>query len=120
MFNIIDTNYIVRYILQDDLKIAEKVHSLIDSGVSIIQESLVEITYVLNKGYKVPRKEISNVLNDFLNDIDLIDKILYETAFKVYAETKLDYVDCILVARHRIYGDKIHTLDKELNNKIIN
>lgn len=118
MCNIIDTNYIVRYILQDDLKIADKVHSLIDSGASIIPESLVEITYVLNKGYKVPRKEISNVMIDFFEDIDLIDKMVYETAFKIYAETKLDYVDCILVARHIIYGDKIHTLDKKLNDEL--
>ena len=35
-----------------------------------------------------------------------------------YAQTKLDFVDCILAARHAVNGAEILSFDKKLNNFI--
>lgn len=118
MYRIIDTNYAIRYIMQDDIGIARSVKEFIDRGARIIPESLVEVTYALNKGYKVPRKEVCYALMDLLEDIDIIDKLIYVEALRIYRDTKLDYVDCILVSRHKLLNDEIYTMDKELEKTI--
>lgn len=118
MYRIIDTNLAIRYVIQDDIGIARKVKELVDQGAQIIPESIVEMIYVLNKGYKVPRKDICYVLMDLLEDIDVIDKKIYIEALKIYRDTKLDYVDCILVSRHRILNDEVYTVDKELKKAL--
>ena len=118
MYRIVDTNYAIRYIMQDDIEIARNVKEMIDHGARIIPETLVEMTYVLNKGYKAPRKDVCYALMDLLDDIDIIDKQIYIEALGIYKDTKLDYVDCILVARYKLLNDEIYTMDKELKKKL--
>lgn len=36
----------------------------------------------------------------------------------VYAETSLDFVDCILIARNRLLHDNVITFDKKLNKML--
>lgn len=118
MLKIIDTNYALRYLVQDDIKQATKAKEIINEGAYILPESLVETVYVLSKVYKAERKEIYFAILNLLNDIEMMEKAVYENASKIYGKTKLDFVDCILVARNKLFGDKIFTFDKVLNKKI--
>lgn len=37
-------------------------------------------------------------------------------AVEIFAETKLDFVDCILAAYHELENVQVFTFDKKLNN----
>lgn len=117
---IIDTNYALRYLLQDNYNQAMKAKEILDEGVYILPESIVEIVYVLSKVYKIERKEISFAILDLLEDVEMIDKQLYVQSIKLYSKTKLDYVDCVLVARNQIFNDKIYSFDDKLNKEMLN
>lgn len=104
--------------MQDDIQQAIMAKEIINEGVYILPESLVEIVYVLSKVYKVERQEIYFAILDLLNDVEMMEKALYENASRLYGQSKLDYVDCILVVRKRMYGDKVFTFDKMLNEEM--
>ena len=48
----------------------------------------------------------------------MIEKLVYENASRIHGYTKLDFVDCILISRNKLYNDKIYTFDKQLNKEI--
>ena len=118
MVKIIDTNYALRYLVQDDLEQAIKAKEIINEGAYILPESLVEAVYILDKVYKTERKEIYFALIDLLEDTEMIEKLVYQNASRLYGRTKLDFVDCILISRNKLYNDKIYTFDKLLNKEI--
>lgn len=120
MLKIIDTNYAIRYLVQDDYNRALEAKTIIDEGAYILPESLVELVYVLQKAYKTPRKEIYYAILDLLDDVEMIDKQIYQDAARLYGKTKFDYVDCILAIRHRLLNDKIYTFDKKLLKEMNN
>ena len=120
MLKIIDTNYALRYLIQDDYNLAVKAKEVLDEGVYILPESIVEIVYVLSKVYKTERRDIYFAITDLLQDVDMIDKQIYENAVKIYGNTKLDYVDCVLIARNKMFNDKIYTFDNRLNKVLYN
>ena len=118
MLKIIDTNYALRYIIQDNFDQALIAKEIIDDGAYILPESLVEMVYVLSKVYNVERRDIYFAVLDLLQDVEMIDKPLYENAARVYGRTKLDYVDCVLFVRYKLLNDRIYTFDKELEKEL--
>ena len=118
MLKIIDTNYALRYIVQDNFDQALAAKEMIDDGAYLLPESLVEMVYVLSRVYNAERREIYFAILDLLQDVEMIDKPIYENATRVYGKTKLDYVDCILVVRHKLLNDKIYTFDKKLEKEL--
>lgn len=118
MLRIIDTNYALRYLIQDDIEKAKIARDVISEGAYILPESIVEIVYVLQKGYDVNRKEIAYAILDLLQDVDIFDKALYEEAVRIYRDSKLDYVDCLLLARHKLFKDRVFSFDVAVNKKL--
>lgn len=118
MLRLIDTNYALRYLVQDDIKLAKEAQEIINMGAYILPESLVEIVHVLMKGYNVDRKETYFAILDLLGDVEIFDKPLYEEAIRLFGRTKLDFVDCILITRSRKMNDKIYSFDKDLNKEL--
>ena len=118
MLKIIDTNYALRYIIQDNFDQALIAKEIIDNGAYILPESLVEMVYVLSKVYNAERQDIYFGILDLLQDVEMIDKAIYENAIRIYGHNKLDYVDCVLLARYKMLNDKIYTFDKELVNAL--
>ncbi len=63
----LDTNVILRYLLEDSEKFKEKSKEYIEqNSVYIKNEVLAEVVYVLNKTYKVPKDSIKTILQDLL------------------------------------------------------
>lgn len=59
---VFDTNAVLRYILQDDEKMADVVEDHLKQGDSFIPtEVIAEVVYVLSGVYQVPRQEITAV-----------------------------------------------------------
>lgn len=119
-----DTNIVLRYLLHDNAEqfaAAETFFEQVRNGnkrAVILESVLVECLYVLTKFYKVPRSDASFPLAELLRykGIDNEDTDALVGALKLFAETSLDPVDCILAARHMRGEGEVFTYDRELQN----
>ena len=87
---------------------------------SIPVEVLAEVVYVLAKTYKIERTVIQKMLHDFLQNenVGTLKQPVVETALRYFGETKLDFVDCLLVGYAFIDGHRIFTFDTELTKHL--
>ena len=81
-------------------------------------EVFAEAVYVLYKVYGIERDKISQILSLLLELVSTDDEEVMKHAFLYYAQTKLDFVDCILAARRIVNGTEILSFDKKLLNFI--
>jgi len=112
----LDTNYILRYLLNDDAKMASIAEEVIlHKEVHISNEVWAEVVYVLEGVYGLGKEEISNILLSLLrsDNIKVIDKYMLTKALELFALRKLDFVDCLLCAYASV--DEVLTFDKKLN-----
>ena len=112
-----DTNALLRYVLQDNDAMADSVEQAIYSSACFVPTEVVaEMTYVLNKVYKIDRTLIAYAIKGILSieNISTSEKDVLFTALETYASTRLDFVDCLMVGYARAKGHTIFTFDKEL------
>jgi predicted nucleic-acid-binding protein len=99
----LDTNLLVRYIMQDDAKQSQKATKLIESltvdapgFVSII--SVVELGWVLTSCYGLTRGQLEQAFEALLRTkeivIDRADQVL--KALRVFKATTADFADCLI------------------------
>ena len=115
---IVDTNIIIRYLVNDDELQAEILPKLIsESKVMILNEVLIECVFVLNKVYKIDRQAIAKGLSDLISNHNIISnqKLLLQTLW-YFENSGLDIVDCLLISYQKLKNCEIFTLDKKLNN----
>ena len=117
-----DTNVVLRYLLKDipdqyekSAAFFEKVRSGTERAV-ILESVLVECVYILLKFYGVPKVEIAASLTGLLHYRGVVnrDKDAMVEALRVFAENKLDVVDCMLIAKGKHDNMTIFTFDKAL------
>jgi predicted nucleic-acid-binding protein len=122
-----DTNYILRYLLRDNevhfaeaSEYFEKVR--VGKEPALISESvLVECLYVLTKHYKVPRVEAAMSLGGILLYKGIVnpDRDVFTKALRLFAESALDPVDCILLQKNALEGHNVRTFDKAMPKRIL-
>ncbi len=111
----VDTNYIVRYLINDNIEmanIAEKL--LMIKDIFISNEVLAEVVYVLFGVYKISKEDIANQLIELISFENIItsnDDIVINS-LKIFKDKNLDFVDCLLCAYSK--QDEIVTFDKKL------
>jgi predicted nucleic-acid-binding protein len=99
----LDTNVLVRYIMQDDVKQAAKATKLIEGltpespgFVSLV--SIVELFWVLTSCYELGREQLSQVLDVLLRSkqlvIDRADQVV--RAMRAYGAGNADLADCLI------------------------
>lgn len=111
----LDTNMILRYILDDNKKMADIVEEYITScDVIITIEVIAEVVYVLRKVYALERQMVSNEVKNFAALVKCKECDVLNLAIDTYATNNLDFVDCILYAYNKIDGFEIATFDKKL------
>lgn len=112
---ILDTNMMLRYLLNDVKEMADEAEKMIKAGnANVTIEVVAEAVYVLRDAYEMKRKEVADLLRNFLTLVGCPDKAVLDLALRTYGNRKLDFVDCVLYAYHRIRGDEIATFDKAL------
>ena len=112
---ILDTNMILRYLLNDNEKMRETAKKYLCAGnVWITLEVAAELVYVLNGVYKLERKAIAEKIIRFLNVADCKESAVLQLALNTYALHNLDFVVCILYAYNEVKGIEIATFDKKL------
>ena len=115
---LVDTNVILRYLLCDNEKQAEIAKDLIEGGAFLLPEVLMETSHVLRTFYEIDRQSIAEQLLIVLRWVEMERKEIMFRAVEIFAETKLDFVDCILAAYHGVDKVEVVTFDKKLNNQL--
>lgn len=99
----LDTNILVRYIMQDDAKQSPKASALIESLNAdnpgfITLVSIVELYWVLTSSYGLTGQQVKQVLEVLLRTkqiiVDRADQVL--RALRVFDDGKADFADCLI------------------------
>lgn len=123
---IVDTNFLIRYLLADGhdqfIKTKEVFDKAISGEVSIKLEQTVftEVIFVLSSFYKVPRIKISETLSALITykGIDS-DKETLLLSLDYYSNYNIHIVDCLLLAKAKINNDlTILSFDQKLQSII--
>ena len=115
---LVDTNVVLRYLLFDNEEQAQVAKDLIEGGAFLLPEVLMETSHVLRTFYNVDRQNIAAQLLIVLDWVEMERKPVMFRAVKIFAETKLDFVDCILAAHHSLENVEVFTFDKKLINQL--
>ena len=115
---LLDTNTILRYLLHDNKEQADKATEVIKSGACTTPEVLAEVVYVLSGLYKTSREDISWAIHCILIDIKVDNLKSLRYALGLYNQTSLDFVDCLLIAYHKVLGVEVFSFDKKLNSNL--
>ena len=119
----LDTNCLLRWLLDDIPEQSAAITNLVDSGESftVADAALIETVFVLEKLKKIDRETIERAImaiienNSFFCDYELFSEIL-----PMYTKhAKLSIVDCYLEALARKRGSvPLLTFDQKLANQL--
>jgi len=114
--NLLDTNYILRFLLRDNEEMFETASEVIKNEQCFVLEGvLAEVVYVLNGVYKIPRNIISETLTRFITLDNIFTnepESVFTDALQIYQSKSLDYVDCRICALKGRY--EVKSFDKKL------
>jgi len=99
----LDTNVLVRYIMQDDVKQSAKATALMESlevdrpgFIGVV--TIVELYWVLTSCYELTNEQVRQALDLLLRTrqlvVDCADQVL--RALKVFEAGKADFADCLI------------------------
>lgn len=112
---LIDTNVILRYVLNDNPEMTKQAVEVITSGAYTKPEIIAEAVYVLKGVYSMQKDKIREIIRNVSTVIHIEDAECVLLAMDLYAAVSLDFVDCLLIAYHRINHESIFSFDKKLN-----
>lgn len=121
----LDTNVLVRYLVRDDKKQAEKASNCIrnaaekEIGCFINHIVLCELVWVLESAYDFRKEEITGVLEKILVTRQFIiqDKDVVRRAVYDYGQGKGDLADYLIGGVNHMLGcDMTFTFDRSLRN----
>ncbi|MGH8218928.1 MAG: PIN domain-containing protein [Steroidobacteraceae bacterium] len=120
----LDTNILVRYVMQDDPKQSAKATRLIESltpeaagFVSVI--GLIELVWVLSSCYGLTREQIAQALDGLLRAKELVLDRAEQVgqALRVFRAGSADFADCLIERSDRAAGcDRTMTFDRTAAN----
>ena len=121
---LIDTNIIVRILLNDNPLLFKRAKELIEKEekLLVLDPIVFEVFYVLeNNIYNTPKNEAILSVRRFLKQrkVVLENKELIELTLDKYNETNISVPDAYLLARNILNKDKVITFDHKLN-KLLN
>lgn len=114
---ILDTNILLRYMLDDIPVLADEAEQIIENNDILIPvEVVAEIVYVLVGVYKTTRSQAAEMISGLLDNQNThtSDDGLIRYALNCFSENNLDFVDCLMIGYHRINGFDVRTFDKKL------
>ena len=104
---LIDTNVILRYLLDDHKRFSPKAKAFMQDVAERTKKAelssivIVECVYVMEKFYEIPKTEIVDKLSRILNFKGIVnsDKSTLLDALVKFENLSADIVDCMLAAR---------------------
>lgn len=108
----LDTNVLVRFLVQDDQLQFERARRLIKreagrgDSVFISLLVLLETEWVLRSRYEFSKNEIIDTFSGLLDSVEVQfeDEGALEQALFVWQESSAEFADCLIGARHLLLG----------------
>ena len=118
---LVDTNLIVRYLVQDQEKQAQaagEVFDACDRGeavVVVLPAVLAECVFVLESLYEHARGDIASALSTLISSraVEIEAPGMHLDALDRYKKTKVHFVDCLIAASSAGEGTPVATFDKD-------
>jgi len=115
--NSLDTNVVLRYLLNDIPEQSLKSKAIITNSASYVTDVVVtETIFVLERVIGMNRSDIVRLVKTFLSLPNLIynDYFLDQSIDLYGAKKTLSFVDCYAAIEAKVYGNSLVTFDKEL------
>ena len=119
---VIDTNLLIRYLVEDDVGKADLVERLLSKAeageIKIVVPSVVmaELVWVLESYYKLERQEIAELAMAIINTpgIQIDEKSTISSALRTYRNSSIDFIDSWIIEFAKDAGaGMIYTFDRK-------
>ena len=118
---LVDTNLIVRYLVQDHdthARAAGKLFDACDRGdviVVVLPVVLAECVFVLESFYRHPRADIASALGRLISSpgVEIGELSVHLDALNRYKETRAHFVDCLVAATSVAKNVPVSTFDRD-------
>jgi len=118
---LIDTNLIVRYLVQDHDKHAKAAGRLFDACdrgdvvILVLPVVLAECVFVLESFYRHPRPDIASALGRLIASpgIEITELTIHLDALNRYKKTTVHFVDCLIAATAVAKNVPVSTFDQD-------
>jgi predicted nucleic-acid-binding protein len=118
---LVDTNLIVRYLVQDHEKharAAQKLFEACDRGdlaIVVLPAVLAECVFVLESFYENARGDIAAALSTLISSpgVEIEDARIHLEALERYRNTNVHFVDCLIAANASAENIPVATFDRD-------
>jgi predicted nucleic-acid-binding protein len=118
---LVDTNLIVRYLVQDHEKHAKAAGRLFDACdggdvvIVVLPAVLGECVFVLESFYEHPRGDIASALGRLISSpcIEIDGAAIHLDALDRYRKTKVHFVDCLIAATAAAENMPVASFDQD-------
>jgi predicted nucleic-acid-binding protein len=117
---LVDTNLIVRYLVQDHEKHAKAAGRLFDACdrgdavIVVLPAVLAECVFVLESFYEHPRGDIASALGRLISSpcVEIDGAAIHLDALDRYRKAKVHFVDCLIAATAAIENVPVASFDQ--------
>ena len=118
---LVDTNLIVRYLVQDHEKHAKAAGKLFDACdrgdvvIVVLPAVLAECVFVLESFYEHPRGDIASALGGLISSpgIEIDGPAIHLDALERYRKTRVHFVDCLIAATAATENMPVASFDQD-------
>lgn len=118
---LVDTNLIVRYLVQDHEKHAKAAGKLFDACdkaelvIVLLPVVLAECVFVLESFYEHSRGDIASALGTLISSpgVEISRAEIHLDALDRYQRTKIHFVDCVIAATSAAENTSVATFDQD-------
>lgn len=118
---LVDTNLIVRYLVQDHEKHAKAATKLFDACdkaelvIVLLPVVLAECVFVLESFYEHSRGDIASALGTLISSpgVEISRAEIHLDALDRYQRTKIHFVDCVIAATSAAENTSVATFDQD-------
>jgi predicted nucleic-acid-binding protein len=118
---LVDTNLIVRYLVQDHERHAKAAGKLFDACdrndvvIVVLPAVLAECVFVLESFYEHPRGDIASALGRLISSpgVEVSGTAIHLDALDRYRKTKVHFVDCVIAANAASEGLSVASFDQD-------
>jgi predicted nucleic acid-binding protein len=121
---LVDTNLIIRYLVQDHEKHARAAGKLFDACdrgdvvIVVLPVVLAECVFVLESFYRHPHADIAAALGRLISSpgVEISEVTIHLDALNRYKGSKVHFVDCLLAATAVANDVPVATFDRDFRN----
>ncbi len=116
--NLLDTNLIIRFLVNDDVQKVKKVEKLLTDKNStnlLLDTILAEIIWVLSSYYSLEKFEVIEKIRALIHvDTIVCNAVLINKALTFWEENNISFIDAYLLAVAQLGGITLYSYDNKL------